>query len=104
MDAIFLYVLLLKSEFYTFRVLKQVHFFSPPQKKMFKPRNIQGDSYSKSKEQGIDEISNGLKRSSLVQNQFEQPKSEQKLTSVHERVRIPVTYDDNLLEGGIPKE
>lgn len=82
------------------------------EKQLFKPRNIQeapqkGDSSrtndSKLTEQSVDEIPNGLKQSSHVQNQFEQPKSERKLTSVHDRVRIPVAYDD-LLEGEIPED
>ncbi|XP_075494796.1 uncharacterized protein LOC142532366 [Primulina tabacum] len=48
-------------------------------------------------------ISNGLELLSHDQNQLEQSSTEEKRTSVHNRIRRPVTYDD-LLEGEDPKD
>ncbi|XP_075518225.1 uncharacterized protein LOC142552352 isoform X1 [Primulina tabacum] len=48
-------------------------------------------------------ISNGLELLSYDQNQLEQSSTEEKRTSVHNRIRMPVTYDD-LLEGEDPKD
>ncbi|XP_073129492.1 uncharacterized protein [Henckelia pumila] len=48
-------------------------------------------------------ISNGLELLSHDQKQLEQPCAGEKRTSVHDRIRMPVTYDD-LLVGVDPKD
>lgn len=48
-------------------------------------------------------VSNALQVQSEVQNQNEQSNDEENRGSVRDRLRIPVSYDDDLL-GGDPKD
>ncbi|KAL3498574.1 hypothetical protein ACH5RR_041306, partial [Cinchona calisaya] len=51
--------------------------------------------------QSTAKVPDGLQEAFHLQNQIKQSNGEQKRVSVHDRVRIPVAYDD-LLEGENP--
>lgn len=71
--------------------------------KQFKPQNINQETmHSKeNSSQTIAEAVDGLQEESHLENQLKQNSSERKRASVHDRVRIPVAYDD-LLDGENP--
>ena len=51
-----------------------------------------------------DSVSDGGLPASQVQNQHEPSASERTRTSAHERLRIPVSYDDDLLVEGVKND
>mgnify|MGYP004718896003 CR=1 FL=1 len=78
--------------------------------KQFKPQNVNLDTMHNKENpsqttgevvDGLQEASHGLQEASHQENQLKQNTSERNRVSVHERVRIPVAYDD-LLDGENP--
>lgn len=62
-------------------------------------QSIVGDTLNKT----VPDVSDGLQVMSEVKNQNETSNHEEKRPSVHERLRVPVSYDDDLL-GSDPKD
>ncbi|XP_071918387.1 uncharacterized protein [Coffea arabica] len=71
--------------------------------KQFKPQNVNLDTIhnKENSSQTTGEVVDGLQEASHQESQLRQNTSERNRVSVHERVRIPVAYDD-LLDGENP--
>lgn len=52
----------------------------------------------------LSNVSDGLEPKSEIQHQTQQSNEEGKRESVHDRLRIPVSYDDDLLGGDQSKD
>ena len=56
-----------------------------------------------SPKQAMSNVSDDLQVTSVVQDQIETSNEEEKRVPAHDRLRVPISYDDDLL-GGDPKD
>lgn len=72
--------------------------------KQFKRPNIRQET-EQGKEVSSQKIAEGsMDLKSEMQHQSQQSNDEAKRVSVHDRLRMPVSYDDDILGGGQPKD